>query len=141
MLRIVVDPGVLVSARLSGRGAPAELVRRWLSGEIDVVASPRLLEVLTEVLQRPTFRRWVTLDEVESYLSLLHMYAIVVDDPPPQYGITPDPDDDYLVSLARVARVDALVSGDSDLTELEDPHPPVRIPREVVDLLISIEGS
>ncbi|MGQ0849214.1 MAG: PIN domain-containing protein, partial [Actinomycetota bacterium] len=92
MLRIVVDPGVLVSARLSGRGAPAELVRRWLSGQVDVIVSPLLLDEIDDVLHRPAFERWLTSDEAGVYLELLSTHATVVEDPPPQAGHTPDPD-------------------------------------------------
>lgn len=48
--------------------------------------------------------------------------------------------DDYLVTLARSARVDVLVSGDADLVDLEDPRRPVRTPRELIELLDRFEG-
>ncbi len=139
MLRVVVDPGVLVSARLSGRGAPAELVRRWLAGQIDVIVSPLLLDELDDVLRRPKFRRWLTLEETDAFIGLLRTHATLMGDPPPEFGHTPDPDDDYLVSLARAADADLLVSGDSDLVGLVDPRPPVRTPRTLIDLLDQIE--
>ena len=139
MLRVVVDPRVLVSARLSGRAAPAELVRRWLAGQIDGIVSPFLLNELDDVLRRPNFRRWLTPDEADAYIDLLRTHATVFDDPPAETGHTPDPDDDYLVSLARAARADVLVSGDSDLIGLADPRPPVQTPRALIDLLDQIE--
>lgn len=37
----------------------------------------------------------------------------------PYPAVCRDPGDDYLVALARVALVDALVTGDCDLLELE----------------------
>lgn len=57
MLRVVIDPGVLVSAHISGQGAPAELIRRWIEGQIDILVSPLLLEELDGVLHRPKLRR------------------------------------------------------------------------------------
>ncbi|MDP3983484.1 MAG: putative toxin-antitoxin system toxin component, PIN family [Acidimicrobiia bacterium] len=141
MLRAVIDPGVLVSARLSGRGAPAELIRRWLSGQIDIIVSPLLLDELADVLHRPTFRRWLTTNEVDAYIEFLNTHATLVDDPPPEVGHTPDPDDDYLVSLARIGRADVLISGDSDLVDLDDPRPPVSTPRGLIDLLDELERS
>jgi putative PIN family toxin of toxin-antitoxin system len=141
VLRAVVDPGVLVAARLSGGGAPAELIRRWLSGQIDIIVSPHVLDELGDVLHRPTCRRWLTTEEADTYLEFLRTHATMVDDPPPEVGHTPDPDDDYLVSLARAARIDVLVSGDTDLVGLGDPRPPVRTPRALLDLLDQMEGS
>lgn len=139
MLRVVPDPGVLVSARITGKGAPAELIRRWLTGQLELVVSPQLLNDLAEVLQRPKFRRWLTQAEADSYLSFLREHAARVADPEAESGHTPDPDDDYLVTLARAAHVDVLVSGDSDLVDLDDPVPPVATPRAVIDLLDKAE--
>lgn len=141
MLRVVIDPGVLVSARLSGRGAPAEMIRRWLAGEIDIIVSPLLLAELGDVLTRPKFRRWLSVAEADAYTAFLASHATVVDDPHPESGHTPDPDDDYLVTLARHARADVLVSGDSDLCGLTDPHPPVRTPRALVEALDRIDND
>ncbi len=140
MLRVVVDTGVLVSARLSGRGAPAELVRRWLAGELDLIVSPLLPAELEEVLHRSAFRRWLAPDEVDDYVHLLRMHATMVDDPAPEVGLTPDPDDDYLVNLARAVDADVLISGDSDLLGVEDPRPPVRTPRALIGILDEIDG-
>ncbi|KAA0234079.1 MAG: putative toxin-antitoxin system toxin component, PIN family [Actinobacteria bacterium] len=139
MLRVVIDPGVLVSARLSGRGAPGELLRRWLTGHIDIIVSPQLLGELDDVLARTKLRKWLTRAEAETYVEFLSDHATAIEDPPAEPGHTPDADDDYLVSLARVGRADVLVSGDSDLVELADPDPPVLTPRSLVELLDRIE--
>ena len=39
-------------------------------------------------------------------------------DPVVSSGVTPDPDDDYLVALALATEADYLISGDADLTGL-----------------------
>jgi predicted nucleic acid-binding protein len=54
-------------------------------------------------------------------------------DPEVPVGATPDPDDDYLVGLAKASGSDFLVSGDPHLTELDDPQPPVLTPRSFLD--------
>lgn len=43
-----------------------------------------------------------------------------------------DPDDDYLVELARIAKVDVLVSGDKDLLALDERIVRVLTPREAL---------
>ena len=48
--------------------------------------------------------------------------------------VTPDPGDDYFASLARAAGADYLVSGDAQLTGLEDAEPPVLTPRAFDEL-------
>ena len=92
--------------------------------------SPVLLEELREVLARPKFRQWVSAETAADYVDGLEDSAIVMDDPPPQTGVSPDPDDDYLIFLCRVAGADFLVSGDRHLTELDIADPPVLTPRQ-----------
>jgi hypothetical protein len=67
--------------------------------------------------------------------------AELAEDDPIEVGLTPDPDDDYSVSLARAARAQVLVSGDADLVNLEHHLPPVRTPRQMVELLDEIEAT
>jgi uncharacterized protein len=59
-------------------------------------------------------------------------------DPPPHPAVCRVPDDDYLVALARAARVDALVTGDRDLLVLEDIGAPVITPRALVEELADV---
>jgi PIN domain len=87
-----------------------------------------VLSELADVLARARFRRWLSEDEAAAFVASLRCGARVVDDPPPEPGVTPDPDDDYVVALARAAGADYLVSGDRHLTDLSDPDPPVLTP-------------
>ena len=64
--------------------------------------------------------------------------ALVLGDAPAQPGLTADPDDDYLVALAREAGADFLVSGDQHLTGLVDAVPPVLTPRQFRDQLVDV---
>lgn len=144
MIRAVLDPGVLVAALISGRGAPAELLRRWLAGIFEIIVSPGLLDELADVLMRPKFRRYVTEREARDYVLLLRRGCVVMEDPPHEPGLTPDPGDDYLVALARAASAEVLVSGDPHLTRLRDPRPVVMTPRaflERIDGRSSPSGS
>jgi hypothetical protein len=135
VLRVVADPGVLVSAALTRTGPPAEILDRWRSGEFDLVGSPKLLRELEEVLLRPRFQSAVSEDDVRDYVDGLSAEAVLIPDPDEVPAFTPDPDDDYLVALAVAAGADAIVSGDAHLTELEDPPVPVLTPRELVERL------
>lgn len=134
-MRAVLDPNVLISALISPAGAPREIVTAWTQGSFDLVASPLLLDELRNVLARPRFRRWVSAATVAEYVKGLTDAATIIDDPPLMPGLSPDPDDDYLIALARVAEADYLVSGDRHLTAISDPIPPVLTPREFRDRL------
>lgn len=117
--RAVLDTNVLVSALISPAGASARLLIELRAGAFELVVSPRLLAELGEVLRREKFRRYVSEPEVEAYVELMRREGIIDDDPePPSEPLGVDPDDEYLIDLARQARVDALVSGDAHLLDL-----------------------
>ena len=122
---------------ISRRGAGAEILLELRAGAFELVISPKLLRELEDVLKREKFRRYVEESDVDAYLELLRHEGIVVEDPeqPPQ-PICQDPDDEYLVTLARAARVEALVSGDPHLLRLRG-RIPVLSPREFAELLSS----
>ena len=84
---------------------------------------------------REKFRRYVTEAEAGAYLDLIRHEATILDDPAPGgQPLSADPDDEYLVELARAAVVDALVSGDAHLLDLRD-HLPVMTPAEFLATL------
>jgi len=133
-MRCVVDPGVLVAGIITPMGPPAEIVRRARTGAIEIVVSPHLLGELASVLARRKLRRYVTAEEASEYVEGLARIGISVADPPRKGLITRDPNDDYLVALARTSGADALVSGDRDLREA-DIDVQVLTPRELIDRL------
>jgi putative PIN family toxin of toxin-antitoxin system len=135
VLRVVLDPGVLVSSVLAAGGAPAQVVDRWRDGEFDLIVSPKLLDELLEVLLRPRFRPFVEESDAQAYVEALRGEALLFDDPEDPPAVTPDPDDDYLVALAEAGDADVIVSGDSHLTDLADAPVAVLRPREFLDEL------
>lgn len=135
MPRAVLDTNVLVAALISPDGPCARLLLELRAGAFELVVSPALRDELSEVLHRDRFRAYVSLDDADAYVEALGRDAIVVDDPPPSgRSLASDPDDEFLIDLARVARVDALVSGDARLLELRG-RVPVLSPREFLESL------
>ena len=135
MRRVVVDPGVLVSALIAPLGPPADILRAVAEGRVALVVCPHLLAELLGVLRREKFRPYVTVDEAERYVAGIAGRADTRPDPQRVTPITRDPKDDYLVALAREAGVDAIVSGDADLLELGRLDPPVVSPSQLIDQL------
>lgn len=131
-MRAVLDPNILISALLSPRGAPAEIVARWLRGEFELVVSQRLLDELERALAYPKVRAHVTEDEASDFVSLLRRAASVVSEPPGGAHRSADPGDDYLLALAEAERA-VVVSGDRHLLELSDL--PVESARAFLDRL------
>ncbi|MGZ8691726.1 MAG: putative toxin-antitoxin system toxin component, PIN family [Gaiellaceae bacterium] len=136
MLRAVLDANVLVAGVLSGRGAPAEALDRWRSGEFDLIVSDSLLEELVRILRYPKIASRLEPGEADLVVAGLRELGVWVADPPSgERLVAADPGDDYLVALARVANAHVLVSGDNHLLELPDAQPPVVTPRVFVDRL------
>jgi putative PIN family toxin of toxin-antitoxin system len=131
--RVVIGPNVWISALLSPSGAPAQVLRAVLAGEVIAVVSPHLVEELSSVLARPKFRRWVSLSDAEEFASAIAARAEVHADAARPPRITRDPDDDYLVALSVISGAQ-LVTGDADLLDA-DLHPSALTPRALVDLL------
>lgn len=123
MPRAVLDPNLLVSALISPAGPSARLLLDFRAGAFELVTSPHLLSELAELLRRDKFRR-ATEAEADAYVDVLRSESIVVEDPDPTpEQLCEDPDDEYLIALARAARVEALVSGDPHLLRLRGEIP------------------
>lgn len=133
MRRVVLDPGVLVSALIAPGGSPAKLLREVRDGGLELVVSPLLLEELEDVLSRQKFRRYVALDAVREYIDLIRREAVPAPDPEELSSLrSADPDDDYLIALAQSQNA-ILVSGDKHLLEI-GAGAPILAP---ADLLLS----
>lgn len=132
MLRVVLDPNVLVSALISPAGAPAQVIEAVLDGDVDHVASLQWLSEADGLAERPRFRRWFTREDAEALIERLWVIADIAPDPPEPEALTRDPNDDYLVALAREAGCDLIVSGDADLLTFYGP-PEILSPRQLLD--------
>jgi putative PIN family toxin of toxin-antitoxin system len=133
--RLVVDPGVLVSALITPLGPPAQILRAVAEGRLVLVVCPHLLAELLGVLRREKFRAYVTVEEAERYVAGIAARAETHPDPQVVTPITRDPKDDYLIALAREAGVDAIVSGDAHLLELEGVDTPIVSSSRLVEQL------
>jgi len=116
--RAVIDTNVLISAALSPRSAPAQIVDCLLQ-HATLVFSREIFEELETRLWRPKFDRYL---DIERRRLLLHDFAAVaqwVDLPAaPRPTYSRDPDDDVFLHTALHGKAEWLVSGDKDLLEL-----------------------
>ena len=134
-MRAVVDANVHVSA-LIGTGAPSRIMASWArQPTFDLVVCPQLIAEISDVLDRVHVRRRLPRSEADRYLLALAAQATQMPDPDPIAATTRDPDDDYLIALARAAHADLIVSGDNDLLQWPEQQPPVVTPAAFEDLL------
>jgi uncharacterized protein len=125
---------VIISSVLS-TGTTAAVLNAWLDRRaFELIVCPQLLSELEEVLARPKFEllsRAVVVQLVER----LSTEGELTEDPMADPGATPDPDDDYLVALARQAGADCVVSGDPHLKQAALTDMEVLTPAEFLDRL------
>ena len=94
-----------------------------------------LVRELDRVLQRSSFRRYLSLEDVRELVETVEGVADVEPDPEAVVQVSRDPDDDYLLALAIAAGADLVVSGDADLLDIGDPTVEIVSPRELLDRL------
>ncbi len=110
-LRAVADVNVLVSAARSPNGLCGRLLDDATTGRWRPVLSVLLIQELEEVLARPKFRDVLGQEATDRVLADLLSIAEWAPDPAAAaIPATRDPDDEYLLALARSAEVDVLVS-------------------------------
>jgi putative PIN family toxin of toxin-antitoxin system len=117
--RFVFDTNALVSAALlSGSVARRAFDAARSSGVI--LASQATVTELTEVLWRPKFDRYVSIEQRQALLREASSIAVWVELTPTLAArqLCRDPDDDKFIHTALAGEADVLVSGDRDLLDL-----------------------
>ena len=110
------------------------IVRLWLDGAFELIASEALLAELDRALAYPKIRTRVEAAEARELIDLVRRSAEMIDDPAEVPALrSADPDDDYLIALAAVAKA-VIVSGDRHLLVLA-PQVPVFSPADFLTLL------
>lgn len=123
--RVVFDCNLIVQALLSPNGKAAECRRRVLAGEATLYISRQVVAEITEVLQRPSIRKFVpslTREQIETFWEETAADAVFLHNVPEEFHYPRDPDDEPYVNLAIVARATYLVSRDNDLLDLARTH-------------------
>jgi putative PIN family toxin of toxin-antitoxin system len=134
--RVVLDPAVLVSALITPQGNPAQLWRAVVDQRLEIAVCPWLLAELAGVLERSKFRRYTTAEEARAFVAEVADRSHRAPDPSDVPHVSRDPNDDYLFALAQATGARAVISGDRDLTDLDDPPVTVLTPARAVETLL-----
>src|SRR4030095_12862207 len=133
-LRVVVDTNVLISQLLRPQSKPPEAVRVVLRLGVLLTSAEHLKE-LFDVVMRQKFDAYVSrdvrLEQVRRLAELTEPVRIVR-----RVSLCRDPGDDKLLEIAVNGRASHLVTGDSDLLQL-DPFEGVRIVTPAPFLLLT----
>lgn len=125
MKRFVVDASTLVSGVASrpGGGPPWLLLAALLDFEFEAIVCPKLLDEFRNALSNDYFRDRFEQDDLGEIAVAVEEAAVIRDNPEEVEAMLRDPDDDYLVALARQSDAEAIVTGDSDLLDHEGLAP------------------
>ena len=137
MRRLVIDANTLASGSISPHGdSPPCLLYADLAGaRFEPVVCAELLDEIGEALRKPYFSERVGESAVDDIIAGIAEAATVLEDPVDIQAVLRDPEDDYLVALAREADAEAIVTGDRDLLDHPDLDPPAISPREACELV------
>ena len=137
-MRIVIDANVFVSAAIAQGPSHRVVQAVTLFEHHEAIVCPTLLEEIEDVLSRPRLLKRISGDRARRYLGDLRIMTTRVLDPIEIAAHTRDPDDDYLVALAREHNADYIVTGDKDLLEWPEQRPPVVTPAAFEALLTAL---
>lgn len=114
--RLVLDTNTLISRMLVPGGTAARAVDKAVTAGV-LLASEETLTELADVLARPKFDRYVSLEDRRQFLTLLGGIVRVI---PIQHRIQAcrDPKDDRLLHVALNGEAQFLITGDQDLLVL-----------------------
>jgi putative PIN family toxin of toxin-antitoxin system len=135
--RLVIDANVLASGAVDPQGeSPPSLLFGELGGNrFEAIVCAELLAEVEGTLHKPYFLHRLGDAIVSDLIMGIAEEATVLADPTEALALIRDPDDDYLVALARSGGAEAIVSGDKDLLDHPGLEPPVLGPRDACKLL------
>lgn len=110
-MRVVLDTNVLLAALLTHGTPPGQLYAAWHRRQFVLCSCERQLEEINRVTRRPYFRGRLAQAVAGRMINDIRALALMCD-PLPKVAASPDPDDDFLLATAQVARAGYLVTGD-----------------------------
>jgi putative PIN family toxin of toxin-antitoxin system len=139
MLRVVIDTNILVSALLSKKGAPSQILDAWRERKFLVVTSEAAILEVKRVLKelKSTGKYALTDEDIAAVLNLLQKDALIVPGTADAGGTIPaDPDDEKFLSIALDGEAEIIISGDRHLLDLgKFQDIPIHTARQFLDSL------
>ena len=119
-MRVVLDTNQHVSAIIRPNGHPAQIVKLWRIGLIELAISPFILEEFEAVVHRPHIQQKYNLTDADiaEYLEVLKTFAVIVLGTITVNAVPDDPDDDIIIACAIEAEADMIIRGDQHLLSL-----------------------
>ncbi len=117
-MRVVLDTNILVAFLLTRGRTISMILDGWERGDLEVLVSPALIAEVRRTLDKPELRQRIQPEAAQALLEALEEDATFVPGELALHGVTPDPDDDIVVSCAVEGNADYVVSRDVHLLGL-----------------------
>ena len=120
MLKIVIDTNVFVSATITEKGKPAQIVKAWREKKLEVIISPEILKEIGQVVFRHKIKKISFWTEKERYQFVEDLARICIFTPGSlelKQAVKHTQDHKFLVAAIE-AKADYVVSGDRHLRDL-----------------------
>ena len=113
--KVIIDTNLWISFLISRDYSKLDTL--LLSGKCILIFNEELLEEFLTVSQRPKFRKFFSVKEINLLLTSLEEYMLFINNNS-VVNICRDEKDNFLLALAVDAKADYLLTGDKDLLEL-----------------------
>ncbi len=110
-MRVVLDTNILVSALMVQMGDPAAIYRAWQEGSFALLTCAEHLDELRATLRKPAVAERIKPYKAGTLVNELRKLAETIG-PLPRVERSPDPTDDFLLTLSEAGKADYLVTGD-----------------------------
>jgi putative PIN family toxin of toxin-antitoxin system len=112
-MKVVLDANVYISALLSKRGVPKQIIDLWREEAFELLISEAILEEVARVLRYPRMAELHKLSqpEQEEFLALLRDEARLIK-PKRRLSVSPDETDNRYIECAVDGGAEVLVTGD-----------------------------
>jgi uncharacterized protein len=115
---VTLDANILLSALLSPRGVPAQLLEAWERRKFTLISCDVLVDELLAVAARPFFRARLRPGVAELLAASVRELSLFMRDLPTG-PVAHHPKDSYPLALAAATHADFLVTGDKQLLSLK----------------------
>lgn len=123
-MRIVIDTNIVVSYSISGRGAAAQIIRKWHQEQFEVLVSEPILAEYERALgyERVRIRHRMTNEKIHTLVNQFRRFAIMVEPSETLKVVVDDPDDNKFLECAAAGAGAYVVSSDPHLLTVKHYH-------------------
>ncbi len=135
-MRIVLDTGILIAALITTATPPALIYQAWRKKRFELITSEWQFDEFRRVSHYPKLHQYFTPAEAGNMINGLRHQATILE-ALPTVDVSPDPDDNPILSMAQVSQAHYLVTGDKrDLLALRTfSGVPIITARRFVEIL------